>query len=184
MEIEVVVNKEILDYKENIFFGLSLRQFICSLAAVAIAVTVYLFFDDKLGRQMASWLCILCAAPVAVTGFFKYNGLTFERLLWAIFKTKVLLAGRRLYRSVNYRYLLLQEAQMEAEWEKKYRPIQRQWQLIKRAVFGRDGFSNHTKKSVHYHHGRLRHNNHTKHIGMKDQQNNRRNQENSNSARN
>ena len=179
MEIEVVVNKEILDYKENIFFGLSLRQFVCSAAAVTIAVVVYLFCDDKLGRQIASWLCILCAAPVAITGFFKYNGLTFERLLWAIVKTKVLLAGRRLYHSVTYRYLLLQRAQEEMNWEKKYRPIKKQWQLIKRAIFGSNAPNTRKKKSVPHHRGRLRRSSHTtKRIGMKDQQNNMRNQHN------
>lgn len=174
MEIEVVVNKEILDYKENIFFGLSMRQFLCSVAAVAIAVTVYLFFDDRLGRELASWLCILAATPVAVAGFFKYNGLTFERLLWAMLKTKVLLADRRLYHSVNYNYLLLEKTQEELAHQKKVQPMPKRWQLMKRAIFGKNrGNSNdtvQTKKSPHYHRGNLRKSNRTKHIGMKDKQ--------------
>ncbi len=41
MAIEIKINKEINNYKENIFFGLTLRQFVCSAAAVAIAVGAY-----------------------------------------------------------------------------------------------------------------------------------------------
>ena len=56
---------------------------------------------DALGKETASWLCMVCAAPLAAAGFFSYNGLPLERLLWAVFKTYVLCAGRRLYKSEN-----------------------------------------------------------------------------------
>lgn len=42
---EIELNKEVLDYKESIFFGLSLRQFICAGLAVMVAVTVFLKFN-------------------------------------------------------------------------------------------------------------------------------------------
>lgn len=38
MPIEVKVPKEIREYTESIFFGLSMRQFFCSLLAVGAAV--------------------------------------------------------------------------------------------------------------------------------------------------
>ncbi len=38
------INKEIRDYTEAIFFGLSLRQFIFSILACGIAVGLYFFF--------------------------------------------------------------------------------------------------------------------------------------------
>jgi len=52
-------------------------------------------------QEAASWLCILAAAPIAVTGFFRYNGLTFERFVWAFLKSQVLCAGPRVYRAEN-----------------------------------------------------------------------------------
>lgn len=115
MDIEIVVNKEINAYKESIFFGLSLRQFICSIAAVAAAVILYLLLIGKLGRQITSWLCIIGAAPLAVAGFFKYNGLNLERFIWAVVKTNWLLAGRRLYRAENYSYRFMQSVQNTLE---------------------------------------------------------------------
>lgn len=39
--MEVRINKEVRDYQESLFFGLSLRQFLFALLAVAVAVGVY-----------------------------------------------------------------------------------------------------------------------------------------------
>ena len=38
--MEIKINKEIRNYKETLFFGLSLRQFICSVLAVGVAVAL------------------------------------------------------------------------------------------------------------------------------------------------
>lgn len=80
--MEIRINREVRNYHESIFFGLSARQFGCSLGAVAVAVGAYFLLKDPIGKENASWLCMLCAAPLAVAGFFQYNGLSFERLLW------------------------------------------------------------------------------------------------------
>ena len=39
--MEIKINKEIRQYSEKIFFGLSLRQFICSVLACGVAIGVY-----------------------------------------------------------------------------------------------------------------------------------------------
>ena len=39
--MEVKINREIRNYTEAMFFGLSLRQFLFALLAVAVAVGVY-----------------------------------------------------------------------------------------------------------------------------------------------
>lgn len=57
--IEVKIPKEIRQYKESIFFGLSARQFFCTIPAVGIAAGVYLLLGPVIGRETASWLCIL-----------------------------------------------------------------------------------------------------------------------------
>ena len=64
--MEIKINKEIRNYKETIFFGLSLRQFICSVLAVGAAVALYFCLHGILGRETVSWVCIVGAAPVAV----------------------------------------------------------------------------------------------------------------------
>lgn len=102
MAIEIKINKEINNYKENIFFGLTLRQFVCSAAAVAIAVGAYFVCVPILGEEAVSWICILCAVPMGAAGFIEYNGMYLEQLLWAICKTQLLCAGKRVWRAQNY----------------------------------------------------------------------------------
>ncbi len=106
--MEIKIPKEVRQHKETIFFGLSARQFLCSLAAVGIAVGVYLGLGQTaIGREAASWACILAAAPMAAAGFFTYNGLTLEQFIWAFLKSEVLCAGNRVFKAENLYYKAL-----------------------------------------------------------------------------
>lgn len=99
--IEVKIPKEIRSHKESIFFGLSARQFVCAVLAVGLAAGTYLGLGGIVGKEAASWLCLLISAPVAVAGFFHYNGMTLEQFLWAFIKSEILCAGPRGFDSVN-----------------------------------------------------------------------------------
>ena len=44
--MEIKVNKEIRDYSETIFFGLSMRQFFFSTIACAVAVLLYFLLKE------------------------------------------------------------------------------------------------------------------------------------------
>lgn len=105
--IEIKIPKEVRRHKETIFFGLSARQFFCAMAAVGLAAGIYLALSPAIGKETASWLCILAAAPVAVAGFFSYNGLMLEQFLWAFVKSEILCAGGRRFVSRNFYYDLL-----------------------------------------------------------------------------
>ena len=52
-------------------------------------------------RKRGQELCLLAAAPVAIAGFFHYNGMTLEQFLWAFIKSEILCAGPRRFDSVN-----------------------------------------------------------------------------------
>ena len=60
---KVKINKEIRDYTEAIFFGLSLRQFIFSVLACGIAVGLYFLLRPYMSMKTGSWICVLGAAP-------------------------------------------------------------------------------------------------------------------------
>lgn len=105
--IEVKIPKEVRQHKETIFMGLSVRQFICSAIAVALAVGIYLLLGSVVGKETASWACILAAAPFAVAGFFNYHGMNLEQFLWAFFKSEFLFAGERPHRGENFHYKAL-----------------------------------------------------------------------------
>ena len=79
--MEVRINKEVRDYQEAIFFGLSLRQFIFAILAVGVAVGVYFGLRDVVGTSEVGWMCILAALPFAMCGFFRYNGMPAEQFV-------------------------------------------------------------------------------------------------------
>ena len=62
--MEIKINKEIRAYRETLFFGLSVRQFICSILAVGVAVGLYFSLSQVLDQETVSWVCIVGAAPV------------------------------------------------------------------------------------------------------------------------
>ena len=88
--MEVKINREIRDYTESMFFGLSMRQFFFSVAALGIAVVLYFALKPLLGLETVSWLCIVAAVPFAAMGFVKYHGMSAEQFLWAWLKSELI----------------------------------------------------------------------------------------------
>ena len=113
--MEVKIPKEIRDYRESIFFGLSARQFFCSLLAVGVAVGLYFGLRPLVGTQEVGWICILGAAPYAACGFFRYHGMTAEQFAWAWFKSEVLYPKKLVFRSDCIYYQAVKEAIAKGE---------------------------------------------------------------------
>lgn len=111
--MEVKMNKEIQDYQESFFFGLSMRQCFFSLLAVAAAAGVYLGLKGLLGTEVTGWLSVLSAAPFAGCGFFKYHQMTLEKFIWAWLKSEVLYPRKLVFRSENLYALCLDEMMQE-----------------------------------------------------------------------
>jgi len=99
--MEVKMNKEILDYKEKVAFGLNLRQIVCAALSIGTASVLYFLLRDTLGKEALSWVCIAAAAPFGAAGFFKYNGMPIEKFALALIGT-MLSSRMRLYKSENY----------------------------------------------------------------------------------
>ena len=102
--MEVKINREILSYTENLFFGLSLRQCIFSFLAIGVAVGIYFLLHETLGRETTGWLCIVSAFPFALLGFVKYNAMTAEQFLLAWLRSELLLSKKLLFVESNYYY--------------------------------------------------------------------------------
>lgn len=105
--LEVKINKEIRNYSESMFFGLSLRQFIFSAIACLAAVGLYFLLRPYFGIETLSWLCILGAVPFALIGFVKYNGMTAEKFAWAWLKSQIIMHRKLKFRPTNIYYELM-----------------------------------------------------------------------------
>ena len=79
--MEIKVNKEVRDYTESIFLGMSFRQFLFSIIACVVAVIIYLSCVDVLGMETTSWLCMLGATPFASLGFITFQKMNAEQIL-------------------------------------------------------------------------------------------------------
>ncbi len=108
--MEVKINREIRQYTESMFFGLSMRQFFFSLAAAVVAVILYFVLKPYLGTETVSWVCILGAVPFAAMGFVTYHGMTAEQFLWAWIRSELLEPKELHFESVNTYKVLLDTA--------------------------------------------------------------------------
>ena len=99
--MEVRINKEIRQYTESVFFGLSLRQLVFSVLAIGFAIGLYFILRGRFGTETVSWMCVLGAAPFAVMGFFTYNGMHAERFILTFIRSEVLGPKRLIFRPQN-----------------------------------------------------------------------------------
>lgn len=107
--MEIKINKEIRDYTESIFFGLSMRQFFFSLMACVVAVVSYFLLRNYLGIETLSWVCILVAVPFATLGFVRYNGMFAEEFIIAWIKSEILTPKILLFKPENIYYEMLKD---------------------------------------------------------------------------
>ena len=105
--MEVKINREIRNYTESMFFGLSMRQFVFSLLAVGVAVGLYFLLRPHFGMETVSWMVILAAAPFAMLGFLSYHGMTAEQFVWAWIKSEFLMPKKIVFLPDNLYYKAL-----------------------------------------------------------------------------
>ena len=123
--MEVKINREIRNYTESMFFGLSMRQFVFSLLAVVVAVGLYFLLKPYVGTETVSWMCVLGAAPFAAMGFITYHGMTAEQVLWAWFKSEILCPKRLIFKSDSYYYEAMQPAFRAGMKRKRGKPMKK-----------------------------------------------------------
>ena len=113
--MEVKINREIRNYTESMFFGLSLRQLVFS--ALAVAVGLYFLLKPYVSTETVSWMCVLGAAPFAALGFFTYHGMTAEQFIWAWLRSELLEPRELRFESSTLYYDLLKSSMEKREKE-------------------------------------------------------------------
>lgn len=115
--MEIKINKEIRNYSESVFFGLSMRQCIFSALAIAVAIGLYFLLQPYLDSETISWVCILGAVPFAALGFVTYHGMNAEQFLWAWLRSELIEPRFYHCESNNLYYALLKDQLNSKEQE-------------------------------------------------------------------
>lgn len=73
----IEINKDIDRYQESVAMGLTAKQLLFSVASVAVGGGMVLLLYRYIGLTGAAYVAIPCVAPIALGGFYSYNGMSF-----------------------------------------------------------------------------------------------------------
>ena len=98
--IEVKIPAEIQEYKSKLVFGLSVRQIIAIIGALAVGVPLGVLGNGHIPGDILSWLVIISVVPFAGWGFLTFKGMRFEELMKALL-SMVFLPQIRVYEDTD-----------------------------------------------------------------------------------
>lgn len=73
----IEINKDIETYQESVVMGLTAKQLIFSIASVVVGGVLILLLYPYVGLTVAVYIAIPVIAPIALGGFYSYNGMSF-----------------------------------------------------------------------------------------------------------
>jgi hypothetical protein len=77
----IEINKDIDRYKESVVLGLTARQLIYSIISVVVGGGIVILTYPYVGLTTSAYIAIPVVAPIALTGFYSYNGMTFVEMM-------------------------------------------------------------------------------------------------------
>jgi len=98
--IEVKIPAEIQEYKSKLVFGLSTRQIISIVGALAVGVPLGVFGYGRISGDILPWIVIISVFPFAGWGFMTFKGMRFEVFMKA-FLSLNFLPQRRVYEDTD-----------------------------------------------------------------------------------
>lgn len=75
------INKNIDNYKETVVLGLTTKQLIYSVLSVAMGGGIVLLLYQKAGLTVSAYIAIPAVTPIALSGFYSYNGMGFMEMM-------------------------------------------------------------------------------------------------------
>lgn len=111
----IEINKDIEKYQESVAMGLSAKQLTYSILALGSGCIIVFLLYEKIGLTFSCYVAIPIVAPIALCGFYSYNGMgfreVFTRYMRSIFRNKALV-----FQSGGYREMVSEiKAKEEAE---------------------------------------------------------------------
>ena len=89
--MHIEVNRDLDKFKESVVLGLSARQLIYSIIALALGSGIVLLVYPYVGLTVSAYIAVPIVAPIALTGFYSYHGMTFVEMM----KRKIHFSGKQ-----------------------------------------------------------------------------------------
>lgn len=83
----IEISRDIEQYKESVILGLTAKQLIYSLLSVLIGGGLVLLLYQYIGLTSSAYVAIPVVAPIALGGFYSYNGMSFNEVMKRKFQT-------------------------------------------------------------------------------------------------
>lgn len=113
----IEINKDIEKYQESVAMGLTAKQLVYSILALGSGCLIVFLLYEKIGLTFSCYVAVPIVAPIALCGFYSYNGMgfmeVFTRYMRSIFRNKALV-----FKSNGYREMI---AEIRAKEEAKKR---------------------------------------------------------------
>ena len=111
----IEINKDIEKYQESVAMGLTAKQLVYSILALGSGCLIVFLLYEKIGLTFSCYVAVPVVAPIALCGFYSYNGMgfreVFTRYMRSIFRNKTLV-----FKSSGYREMVSEiRAREEAE---------------------------------------------------------------------
>ncbi len=119
----IEINKDIEKYQESVTMGLSAKQLVYSILALISGCLIIFLLYGKIGLTFSCYVAVPIVAPIALCGFYSYNGMgfreVFTRYMKSIFGNKALVFQSGGYREMQAEIRAGEEAQKRAAVRKE-----------------------------------------------------------------
>ena len=143
----IEINKEIEKYQESVAMGLTAKQLVYSILALGSGCLIVFLLYEKIGLTFSCYVAVPVVAPIALCGFYSYNGMgfreVFTRYMRSIFRNKTLVFKSSGYREMVSEIRAREESEKRAaakkakeERKRMQREKFRSWikEMIKRSI--------------------------------------------------
>ena len=114
----IEINKDIEKYQESVAMGLSAKQLVYSILALGSGCLIVFLLYEKIGLTFSCYVAVPIVAPIALCGFYSYNGMgfmeVFTRYMRSIFRNKALVFKASGYREMRAEIRAREEAEKGA----------------------------------------------------------------------
>ncbi len=114
----IEINKDIEKYQESVAMGLTAKQLIYSVSALGSGCLIVFLLYEKIGLTFSCYVAVPIVAPIALCGFYSYNGMgfveVFTRYMKSIFRNKALVFKASGYREMREETRAGKEAEKRA----------------------------------------------------------------------